>query len=170
MGYLDGAHAAFRAGGFRTGLFGGGRPEVELFTLASSGLRAGFYLSLETPPAWRAGFFSATIGAVTETGRNTGDRDGAVVDSRLDAGQYLYATGQVEIDVNRGWRRQRAGNSYEVSSVLLAITGQPTPALSLALTLDQRRNVYTEEYLDGTTPFDDRENGNRVMLTVGYRL
>jgi hypothetical protein len=70
-------------------------------------------------------------------------------------GWWLYQ--RAEVDLNRGWREERAGTSAQLTDVRSLATWRASPTRSLSLSYEQRRNYWTASNRSlPVEAFDDR--------------
>jgi hypothetical protein len=149
LGYLDGALAQVRlTRRFYFGAFGGARADYTDLGFGSQGTRYGGYFryATESGPSAGPGFAEVVIGGVTETARGgNASRDYVSVESRFGSGGRWWIFQRAEIDIHRGWRKQVAGDSSQISNAAISASFRLSEALRASLSYDQRRNYLTWE-------------------------
>lgn len=153
LGYLDGALAQVRlTRRFAVGAFGGARADYTDFGSGSEGTRYGGFLRFATPsgpdagPNAGPGFAEVVLGGVTESAKGgEASRDYVTVESRFGSGGRWWIFQRAEVDLHRGWRKQVAGDSSQISNAAIAASFRLSESVRASLSYDQRRNYLTWE-------------------------
>ncbi|WP_456405753.1 hypothetical protein [Caldithrix abyssi] len=145
VGYIDGALANLKlTNDFYFGLFAGTQPDWRTSNFQTEIQKYGGYLKFE-----RGKFGSKKIN-VTLAG--VGEYHGGTVSREFMYFQVSYYHGRrwniyhnVEIDVNRYWRKERAKESLSLTGFYLNANYRITSSISASLSYDNRKNYYTYE-------------------------
>lgn len=152
LGYLDGALAEVRpTSNVQLGAFAGNTIEMGG---PAGGTKAGGFIRV-APRATRL-HYEVVLSGVRE------NRDGDVSREYLGLQGQLRAAGlwfyqRAEIDLNRGWREERAGRSTQLTDVRSHLSWRASPTRSVSLSYEQRRHYWTSFNRDlPVEVFDDR--------------
>jgi hypothetical protein len=167
-GYIDGALAEWQfSTSLGAGLFGGRSPDW-LYNNANLSLaKAGGYLScsMGTPDRFR---FEQTAGVVGEYHGGEVNREFIVLQGRFGNGRRWGVDHTSQVDVNRGWRKEKSGSSAELSNLYVNGWTRIGNRVRLGIRYDNRTNVWTYEnraLVDSL--FDERlRQGARVQLEL----
>jgi len=144
MGYTDGILAQVRlVGGLWFGAFGG--KVVDFANSEHSGGRrwGGFFRYAKDAQQGR-GFAEVVLGGVSERAANgQPSRDFLTLESRLGGSRRWWVFQRLEVDLNRGWRREVAGSSSQVTNGAFGASLTISQRLRLGASYDQRRNYLT---------------------------
>lgn len=145
IGYLDGALVETRfSRAFRVGLFGGASPDWMYDDPRLTLTRTGGYLSVSTgTPSTQ--YYEQAIGMVGEYHGGEVNREFLLLQGRYSQGGNWGLNHSAELDVNRGWRKERAGSSIELSNLYLSTWIRLSDRLRLTLNYDNRTNYWTYE-------------------------
>jgi len=145
IGYLDGASAEIRAyRSLRLGGFFGNRADVEGYTDFQAGHKYGGYLRLAAGGAYWPGNYEALVSGVREMAGSEVSREYLGYQGRFVAKGFNFSQ-WIELDLLRGWREGPDGKTNQFSNVSLTALYRMTPASSVAVSYDQRRNYRTAE-------------------------
>lgn len=145
MGYLDGAAADFRVHGpLRVGGFFGNRADIEGATALESGRKYGGYLRLQGGGVSWPGRYDAMLFGVREMAGAETSREYVGFQGRFGAKNFNFSQ-WLEVDLLRGWREGKDGETSQISNLSLAASYRLTPGASLGASYDQRRNYRTAE-------------------------
>lgn len=164
VGYLDGLLLeGILSERLRIGVLGGTSPDWfyqdNRLTLMKAG---GYFAYLSGDPA--ALRFEQTLGGVGEWHSGEINREYLILQGRLSHGSNWSIGHTAELDLNRGWRRIRAGNQFELSNLYVNGWVRPTARIRLGLSYDNRKNYWTYESRSvADSLFDDQ-------LRQGVRL
>jgi hypothetical protein len=143
IGYLDGVLIeGVMSGRMRAGLFAGTYPNWLYDERSLSLMKGGGYVAYTTGD-YRGLFVEECIGAVGEYHGSEANREYLTVQGRLSRGNAWGVNHAAEIDVNRSWRKDRAGKTFEMSSLYVTGWVRPVQRLRLSLSYDNRTNYWT---------------------------
>ena len=170
--YLDGVVGEVKvADRVSVGGFYGNRPVLDEISFESTGSSYGAFVHYRKKRQ-RAGPFYADmlLGAIGEQARSGEvSREYLSLYSRIGSGSKWSLYGRTELDLNRDWRRQVAGDSYQISNLLLSGNYRFSDSFRLGVSYDLRRRFLDLD--DRDTPeevFDDRlRDGLRLIFYVG---
>jgi hypothetical protein len=166
IGYMDGFLTEVRMSeSFRTGLFGGVRPDLLYAENPQSLTLGGGYI------AWVSRLSDSlvveqSIAGVGEYQNGITSRESVALSGRFQMGNKWGLNENLEIDVNRSWRKVRASNSVALSSVYLSGWMRLSRTTRMTATYDNRTNYRTLQNRPiADSIFDDHlYQGARVML------
>jgi hypothetical protein len=173
IGYLDGALAEVRIGSSpaRVGGFFGRRAELDNLDLDAPGLKYGGFLRLVPGGRYSRGNYEAVVAVAKETADGEVSRDYLSLETRFGSGRRFSFSQYGELDLNRGWRKDLSGSSYQISNLSLAATFRANRSSSFVLSYDGRRNY--RYYLNRGVPedvFDDLlHQGLRASVFASQR-
>lgn len=143
VGYLDGALLEAKpSGSLRLGVFGGNNPDWLSDDRRVTLTKAGGYLGLVSPTSTKM-VFEQIVGFVGEYHAGEVNREYLVLQGRISDGGQWGLGHSSEFDINRDWRKARAGSSFDLSSLYLNGWVRPSDRLRLSLSYDNRTNYWT---------------------------
>lgn len=147
LGYLDGLLGELRLGRrFAIGAFGGLRPDLTELGLESAGEKYGAFLRFVTARDGDSPYAEILLGGASERSEEGEvSRDFVTVESRFGGGSRWWLFQRAEIDLNRGWRRDAAGSTSQVTNAAISGSLRLGRRLRATLSYDQRRNYLTWE-------------------------
>ncbi len=169
LGYLDGALARVRlAAPLQVGVFLGRPAEIDGFSFQSTGQKYGAFLAVSPSGRYAVGAAEAVVGVVRETEAGEVSREYVSLETRL-ARNGLSFFERAELDWNRGWRRDLASSSVQISNLTASLAYRMSPSAQAVLSYDSHKNYRTS--LNRTVPqqfFDDlMRQGLRGNLSLG---
>ncbi len=145
IGFIDGLLIEQRASEhFAVGALGGAQPRWQYSDNIMSLERAGVYLSYNKGN-YRTTMIEATLAALGEYHHATLSREVLYTQERLSIGDRFSLMQNSEIDVNRGWRHQRAGEQFTLTSFYINGRYRLTSWWAAGMTYDDRKNYWTYE-------------------------
>ena len=173
IGYLDGALAQVRvrSSPLQVGAFIGRRAELDNLDLEVPGLKYGGFLRLAPGGKYSRQNYEAVVAVVRENAEAEVSREYVSLETRIGSGRRFSFIQYGELDLNRGWRREVAGTSYQVSNLSLAANLRASKGTSFVLSYDGRKNY--RYYLNRGVPeevFDDLlHQGLRASVYTSQR-
>ena len=177
--YLDGVVAEYKfsrrkgldnkprlgAGGFY-----GQRSDVDEIGFGSEGETYGAFLHYKRQRTRESPFYAEMVlGGIRELYESEVSREFLSVYGRLGSGSRWSFYQRADIDINTDWRREVAGDDYQVSNLLTTFNYRFTDSLRLGASYDSRRRF--REFDNRDTPeeiFDDRlRQGFRLNAQIG---
>ena len=157
LGYLDGVLAEVRpTSNVQLGAFAGNTVQIGG---PAGGTKAGGFLRI-APRETRL-HYEVVASGVRENEAGDVSREYVGLQGQLRAGGlWLYQ--RAEIDLNRGWRQERAGTSTQLTDVRSLLTWRQSPTRSLSLSYEQRRNYWAA--FNRALPLESFDD--RVLQTV----
>lgn len=145
IGYLDGLLLETRlARTLRLGLFGGASPDWMYDDPRITLTRTGGYLAFSSgTPSTQS--VEQAIGLVGEYHGGEVNREFLLVQGRFTRGGIWGFSHSAEIDINRDWRKARAGKSMELSNLFLNSWVRLSDKLRFGINYDNRTNYWTYE-------------------------
>jgi len=169
IGYLDGALARYRpSGGVQVGAFGGRVAEIEGLGWNGTGSKYGAFVRLAPGGRYSMGGYDATLAYVRENADGDVSREYLSLESFFGSGSRWSLSERAELDLNRGWREDVTGRSYQLSNVSLAGNVRLAPSSWVVVSYDGRRNYrYYRNRASPEEVFDDLlHQGLRAGLTL----
>jgi hypothetical protein len=169
IGYLDGALARYRPkGGVQVGAFGGRVADIEGLGWNGTGSKYGAFVRLAPPGRYSTGGYDATLAYVRENADGEVSREYLSLESFFGGGARWSLTERAELDLNRGWRLDLTGMSYQLSNISLAGNLRLAPSSWVVVSYDGRRNYrYYQNRVVPEEVFDDLlHQGLRAALSV----
>jgi hypothetical protein len=170
---FDGVMAEYAASSWSLGAFGGTQPDPLDFGYSSDIREYGVYHQVHGEPAAsrRWALTTGLIGSYQESEIN---REFLYVQGRYTGPEFL-AFFTEELDYNRGWKKDEAGEStFSSTGTFLSLQWRPVRVVTLRGGYDNRRNVRL--YRDRITPVTEFDDAYRtgfwagVMFRAGDRI
>ena len=170
IGYFDGAQLqANISRNFSAGILAGKQP-VSINTESLSSLnKYGVFLTF-TKDAFRLNKIGATLAAVAEYSGSTVSREYVYFQSNYHPNSKFSFFQSLELDINRNWRKQRAGKTIAFSNLHIVMRYRFLPTLIAGIVFDNRRNYYTIEYIDIDDFFFDDAPRTGLRANITTRL
>jgi hypothetical protein len=162
IGYMDGGYVSVPAGEhYRIGVAAGLDPHLEDSSVQPDRQKYGAFVAYEVGThATRR--FTATLALSGSYDGGAIDREFGYVQSTLSVARRLSLYHSMEIDVNRGWRRDAEGGAVSFSNTYASAHANVTGYLALDASYDARRNIRDYRVHDSPDSlFDD-------ALSTGY--
>jgi hypothetical protein len=157
IGYLDGALARFKPmAGLNVGAFGGRAVELDGLGFNGTGAKYGAFVQLAPGGRYSTKGYDALLAVVREQANGDVSREYLSLESRFSGGRRWTIFERAELDLNRGWRQDLSGKTFQLSNVSLSGNLLLLPSTWAFLSYDGRRNY--RYYLNRTVPeevFDD---------------
>jgi hypothetical protein len=169
IGYLDGALARYRpSGGVQVGVFGGRVADIEGLGWNGTGSKYGAFVRLAPGGRYVTRGYDATLAYVRENADGDVSREYLSLESFFGSGSRWSLSERAELDLNRGWRQDLTGKSYQLSNISLASNVRLAPDSWLVVSYDGRRNYrYHQNRVVPEEVFDDLlHQGLRAGLTL----
>jgi len=168
MGYIDGGLVTYRANErIAVGVFGGTQPDRQFADVNPDELKGGIFATYERG-SYRSSHISATVALAGQYIDQNISREFLYEQTNVTVARRMYLYQSAELNINRGWRRDAAGSSLQLSNVLLNLQYDFSKSLNASVGYDNRQNVHTWENRD--TPdslFNDyRRQGFRAGLNL----
>ncbi len=155
---------------FGVGGFYGQRSDVDDVGLGAEGEAYGAFFHYKRKRTRESPFYAdLLVGGIRELYEGEVSREFVSVYGRLGSGSRWAFYQRADIDINTDWRREVAGDDYQVSNLLSTVNYRFTDNLRLGLSYDHRRRF--REFDNRDTPeeiFDDRlREGLRLNAQIG---
>ncbi len=147
LGDLDGLLTEVRVvRGLWFGAFGGARPDLTRLSYSTAGRKYGAFFHYLHQNDSSPTYAEVVLGGITEKA-STGEtsRDYVSLESRFGSGALWWISQRAELDLNRGWRKDVAGQSSQISNAALAASVRLSPTWRAGISFDQYRNLLTWE-------------------------
>jgi hypothetical protein len=166
---FDGLSGAYNRERWSAGIFSGSQPDAEDFGYNGDIREHGLYVEFRSPAASPRSW-SLTTGLVGSYEDSEVNREFAYLQGRF-RGERLMAYVVQEIDINRDWKSDEAGeSSLEATSSLVSLRFKASESISLFGGFDNRRNVRLLR--DRETPITEFDDSFRHGIWAGasFRL
>ena len=155
---------------FGVGGFYGQRSDIDDIGLGAEGAAYGAFFHYKRKRTRESPFYAdLLVGGIRETYEGEVSREFVSVYGRLGSGSRWSFYQRADIDINTDWRRDVAGDDYQVSNLLSTVNYRFSDNLRLGLSYDHRRRF--REFENRDTPeeiFDDRlREGFRLTAQIG---
>jgi len=143
IGYIDGAQLSIKSGNFlRSGIFAGLQPDPTLENWDTGSFKSGAFITLEKGD-YLQNRVEATLAVAGEYSKSEISREFLFLQSSYSVNRKFNLYFSSELDVNRGWRKERAGNTLELSSTYLSGRFELSRAINITLQYDNRQNYWS---------------------------
>ncbi len=169
--YLDGVLGEYKVKPrFGIGGFYGQRSDIDDFGLGAAGEAYGAFFHYQRKRTRGSPFYAdLLVGGIRELYEGEVSRELISFYGRLGSGSRWSFYQRADIDINTDWRREVAGDAYQVSNLLTTANYRFTDSVRLGLSYDHRRRF--REFDNRDTPeeiFDDRlREGLRLTAQIG---
>lgn len=154
---------------FRMGILVGSQPDRFGSGVQPSLQKYGLYLNYASGD-FRRNVFATTLAAVAEYRGSTVSREFLYLQNSFGGGGRLSIFQMLELDINRNWREERAGQSFTISNFFLSTRYRFSEALFARLIFDNRQNYYTIEFIETDDFFFDDSIRTGLRANVSLRL
>ncbi len=170
VGYIDGALVQYNlSANYHFGIFGGTQPEWQYADFQTSIQKYGAYFNY-TRGDYTGSRFESTTALAGEYHGSTVSREFLYFQNSIYGSQRWNVYQSAELDINRTWRKERAGNSISLTNLYLSGQYRITDWLTSGLSFDNRKNYQTYETRSiADSLFDDAlRYGLRANLSVRF--
>jgi hypothetical protein len=171
IGFLDGALVEGRLSDhLRIGAFGGSEPDWLYSSGQLSLMKGGGYISYRQG-AYDKIYFEQSIAGVGQYHAANASREYVSLQGRLSVGNRWGMNNTADIDINRGWRKEKAGRAAELTNIYLGTYYRFSDNVRGSFSYDTRRNYWTLENQSVVDSlFDDRlRQGGHVQLDLSFK-
>jgi hypothetical protein len=168
VGYIDGILVQKSLSDkFNIGGFGGTQPEWQYSDFQTSIQKYGAYLGYSYGDIKR-NKLESTLAFAGEYHSSTVSREFIYLRNTLNLSSRWNFFQSSEIDINRGWRKEKSGKSLAISNLFVSGRGRFGKHLSAGLSVDNRKNYWTYELKSlADSLFDDiLRRGFRADLSI----
>lgn len=174
VGYIDGLLVQQNiSNSFRVGIFGGTQPEWQYSDFQTSLKKYGGYLNYRTGD-YQGFRYETTVAGAGVYHSNTISREFLYIQNNISNSSRWQIYQSSELDINRQWRKDKAGEDVSLSNIFLSARYRFSRALSVGLSYDNRKNYWTYETRTmADSLFDDllrRGIRGNVSLRLPYSL
>jgi len=170
VGYIDGTLVKARLGAFwHAGVFAGTQPDGRTSAFRTEVQKYGGFVR------FLQGNFAGNRLEVLWAG--VGEYHGSAISREFTYLQTSYYHGRrfslyqnIELDINRGWRRQRSGQALSLSGLYCNASYHYSPEISASLSYDNRKNYYTYEIRSLADSLFDAAFRQGLRLSVFTRV
>ncbi len=168
MGYVDGAFYLRRVSDkLSVGFAGGATPNAQTSGLQLERVKLGAFVRYEVGDAG-VQRLSLTGSLTSETESFSVSRDFLYVQSRYTHGRWISLNQSFELEINRGWRRDVSGKSFEVSNYFGTVNLSVLSDANVYVTYDSRRNI--RRFDNAETPDSLFDNSTHRGVRGGFRI
>ena len=168
VGYIDGALAQKSlSDNLYIGGFGGTQPQWQYSDFQSSIQKYGVYLEFINGDI-RKNRWESNVALTGEYHGSTVSREFVFLKNTLNIANRWNFFQSSEIDINRGWRKEKTRKSLAISNLFVSARGRFGNKLSAGLSVDNRKNYWTYELKSlADSLFDDiLRRGLRADISV----
>ncbi len=170
VGFVDGLLVENRiAGSLRSGFYGGAQSKWQYADQTTSLQKYGTYLNYSSG-SYATNMLDLTLALSGEYHSATASRELVYSQGRFNRGDRFYISAITEVDVNRGWRMQKVGRTFSLSSVYLDSRLKLTNRLATGLSYDSRENYWTYDIRTLRDSLFDSHLRQGLRARVDYRL
>ena len=155
VGYIDGGLLETRIQkNLHLGVFAGTQPEWQHSDLRTRLQKTGLYAHFQRG-TYQTKLFESTVALAGEYHGGTVNREFLYFRNRYVAGRLFQLFQSAEVEINRDWREQKAGNSLALTNLHLNGRFQIHPKANFTISYDDRQNYYTYELRNQDEQFFD---------------
>jgi hypothetical protein len=168
IGYIDGLMGHLNLSDkFRFGVLAGTQPEWQYADFQLGVQKYGSFLSYRSGEENR-GVWESSLAVAGEYHKSTVSREFVYLQNQYHGHQRLWLYQSAEIDINRGWRKEKSNQALGLSNFYFNANYDLWNWLALGLGLDSRQNFWTYEYRTmADSLFDDLvRRGARTQFTL----
>ncbi len=146
IGYIDGLQLQYNlSSSVRMGIFAGTQPDWRTSDFQTNIQKFGAFWSYRQGDVIEGGRFESTIAAAAEYHSSVVSREFIFLRNSYSYKSRLYIYQSAEVDINRNWRKARAGERFSLTNLFLSARYRHANWLTLGLTFDNRKNYWTYE-------------------------
>lgn len=172
VGYIDGLMAFDRLSErFETGVFVGTQPQWQYADIQTTLQKYGAYIDYNRGDR-RTVRLESTVALSAEYHMSTVSRELVHVRNRLSGGSKWNIYQSLDLDINRGWKKEKTGSTLALSNMFISGSMRPYRWLRTTLRYDNRKRYWTYDIqsLDQQL-FDDRyRRGMRGDVTFSLPM
>jgi hypothetical protein len=144
VGYIDGMIIQKGIDNFHVGAFAGTQPEWQYSDFQTSLQKYGGYINY-TGGDFQSNRLESTVAAAGEYHGSTVSRELLYIRNNITLGGRWNIYQSAEIDFNRSWKKEKLGESINLTNLYVSGRGKFADWLSAGLSFDNRRNYWTYE-------------------------
>jgi hypothetical protein len=168
VGYIDGLLLQHNIStSLRWGIFGGTQPQWQYSDFQTDFKKYGGYINYRGGD-YRGFRFESTIAGAGVYHSGTISREFIYIQNTLSNSSLWNIYQSSELDVNRGWRKDKTGQDISLSNIFISARYKFSRAVAVGLSYDNRKNYWTYETRTLTDSlFDDLlRRGVRGNMTL----
>ncbi len=170
VGYVDGATVDFRmAEAWHVGVLAGAKPRWQFRDEQMTFQKYGTYLGFERG-SYSTTFLEQYFAFAGEYRGSEISREFFHLRGRVQSGAGWSISHQMDVDLNRGWRLDKADSRVEITNLYLSARHKLSRVLSVTATYDSRQNYWTYEQQSTADSLFDDELRRGVRGSVHLRL
>lgn len=168
VGYLDGGTARMRLGSSsHVGIFAGTQPDWQQLEGQDSIRKYGAFFNFTRGKGDH--YLNSTVALAGEYQSGEINREFVYLNNRYTRSKFsLYQS--AEVDMNRGWRSERAGQSVSLSNLYLQGSYRYNERLNYSLGYDNRQSYYTWDLRNNDEAYFDRLTRQGWRASVSAKL
>jgi hypothetical protein len=140
LGYLDGALGEIRPTAWsQVGAFAGTTPDADDASF-DGGRKLGGYVRLAPRTGPLA--YDFTVAGIREDSGGEVSREWITQEGQVRSGA-VWLQERVEVDLNRGWREERAGSATQLSEARMVAGWRASPRTAFTVSYERRRNFWS---------------------------
>ena len=144
-GYFDGVQLQSNLSpSLRVGALVGTQPDWRTSNFQTHGRKYGAYFHYLNGD-FRSNRFESVLAGVAEYDSSVVSREFVYLQNNFSRGTRLFLYQSAEIDINRDWRKEKAGQTVSLSNLFLSARYRVNRSISTGLTFDDRKNYWTYE-------------------------
>ncbi len=170
VGYIDGLMLYDRfSNSLEFGAFVGTQPQWQYGNVQTSLQKYGAYIKVKKGNRKNINFES-TAALATEYHSSDISREFVHFRNRISKGRIWNLYQNLDLDINRGWRKEKSGQAISVSNVYISANLRPQDWLRLGLNFDNRKRYWTYELQTLDEQLFDNRNRQGLRGTANIRL
>jgi len=170
IGYIDGALVQKKISRlFTAGLFTGTQPDWQYADIQTSLQKYGAYLNYEAGD-YKSRRYESTLAVAAEYHRSIVSREFIYFQNSFRLGDRLSFFQNSDVDINRSWRKEKAGGTLALSNFMMSARFRPADPAELEIRYDNRRNYWTYELRDYDESLFDAFTSTGLRLNLNLRL
>ncbi len=141
IGYVDGGFFSYKINGFmRLGVVGGTQPGLRGSSFQTDEQKMGLFVNFEKGD-YKSQRFDATIAFSGRYNKGDVSREFLYLQNSYWMGSKLSIYQTVEVDINRGWKKDDAHDRLQLSNFFVSTRFSPTKFISLNASYDARKTI-----------------------------
>ncbi|MFZ0390146.1 MAG: hypothetical protein WAN36_06765 [Calditrichia bacterium] len=145
VGYIDGGLLQYNLStSSHMGIFAGTQPEWQYADFQTSIQKYGVYYNYQKGE-YSGQRLESTVAAAGEYHGSTVSREFIYLQNNYNRGRRWSFYQSAELDINRGWRKERTGNQLSLTNLFVTGRYYPLEWIGLGLMYDNRKNYQTYE-------------------------
>ncbi len=170
VGYIDGVMIYDRfSNSLEFGAFAGTQPQWQYGNVQTSLQKYGAYINFKNGHRKNLNFES-TMALAAEYHSSDISREFLHFKNRISNGSIWNLYQNLDLDINRGWRKEKSGQAISVSNIFISANVRPHDWLRLGLNFDNRKRYWTYELQTLDEQLFDSRNRRGLRGTLYIKL